>query len=333
MPLTLRVAFTAGGTDSTLRVMNSVNDQLFVMRFNRQPSLLTFDPDNDIVLKQASTVVGNTLSAPTLVSPAANAIQQPTTLRFSWNATLSAATFRLQVATDSLFAGIVIDDSTITDTARTIGPLAEAGTFWWRVCGKNGGGIGPFAAPRKLSTITASTYTYTYADAWNLVSVPLRVSDRRKSSLYPVATSSAFAYDSTSGYVVYDTLRYGRGYWLKFSGVQDVPIAGFPRTRDTVDVAAGWNLIGMLTNPVAATAIEVLPPGILTTDFFGYEGLYARADTLQPGRGYWVKSVAPGKLVLSSPVARPVRPDRRTVQPGSIHRESVRPAVKKLTTQ
>jgi aminopeptidase N len=57
MPIVLRISFTSG-PDTNIRVMNDVNNQTFVFTVNRQPNNLVFDPDNDIVLKTASTVLG-----------------------------------------------------------------------------------------------------------------------------------------------------------------------------------------------------------------------------------------------------------------------------------
>lgn len=56
MPLTVRVSFTSG-SDSTIRVMNDVNNQSFAFIFTRQPTALVFDPGNDIVLKTATTTL------------------------------------------------------------------------------------------------------------------------------------------------------------------------------------------------------------------------------------------------------------------------------------
>jgi len=53
MPITLKISFTTG-SDTTIRVMNDVNNQLFVCDFFRQPTALVFDPNNDIVLKTAT---------------------------------------------------------------------------------------------------------------------------------------------------------------------------------------------------------------------------------------------------------------------------------------
>ena len=57
IPIEIYVYF-AGGADSTLRVMNDVNQQIFTFTFDKQPTNVFFDLHNEIVLKQASLVVG-----------------------------------------------------------------------------------------------------------------------------------------------------------------------------------------------------------------------------------------------------------------------------------
>ncbi len=224
MPLTLRISFTAG-PDTTFRVMNSVNNQVFAVRFGRQPTTLVFDPNNDIVIKQGNTIVGSTLSAPTLVSPPPDTLNQPLTLSLIWNQTTSAATYRLQLATDNAFTTIVLDDSTLSDTSWQVGPLSGLTQYFWRVGAKNSAGSSPFSAVWGFRTLSPATNYYTYTDAWNLVSVPLNVADARKTVLFPTATSNAFAY-TPSGYIVRDTLQNGTGYWLKFPSAQSVGITG-----------------------------------------------------------------------------------------------------------
>ena len=81
---------------------------------------------------------------------------------------------------------------------------------------------------------------YAVADGWNMISLPQTVNDYRKNTLYPTATSSAFAYGG--GYQAKDTLKNGVGYWLKFAGIQNVSVIGIPRTRDTIPVADKWNM-------------------------------------------------------------------------------------------
>lgn len=55
IPIKLKITFTAGA-DTVIKVMNNVNNQLFTFNFTRQPTALAFDPDNDVVLKVATTI-------------------------------------------------------------------------------------------------------------------------------------------------------------------------------------------------------------------------------------------------------------------------------------
>ena len=57
MPIVLKITFTLG-PDTSIRVMNDTNNQAWWWTFNRQPSTFTFDPNNDIVLKQGGTSPG-----------------------------------------------------------------------------------------------------------------------------------------------------------------------------------------------------------------------------------------------------------------------------------
>ena len=69
----------------------------------------------------------------------------------------------------------------------------------------------------------------------------------------------------------------------------------------------GWVEISVAGERRLATArdlspagIGVDPPGIVASQFFGFAKGYAAADTILPGRGYWVKLNQEGRLVFSS---------------------------------
>jgi aminopeptidase N len=57
MPLEVKIHFT-DNSDSLIRVSNDYNNQAFLWVFNKQPQTFTFDPDDEIVLKLSSTIVG-----------------------------------------------------------------------------------------------------------------------------------------------------------------------------------------------------------------------------------------------------------------------------------
>ncbi len=53
MPIEIKISFNAGA-DTLIRVMNDVNEQVYSFNFNRQPTGVQFDPNNNIVLKTAT---------------------------------------------------------------------------------------------------------------------------------------------------------------------------------------------------------------------------------------------------------------------------------------
>ncbi len=85
--------------------------------------------------------------------------------------------------------------------------------------------------------------------------------------------------------------------------------------QDTIQVNAGWNIIGAKsTTPRNSLITE--PSGIITSSYFGYtSGVgYSQPDTLQAGTGFWVKTSQAG--ILINPTV-PVNPCPRTVNYGS----------------
>jgi photosystem II stability/assembly factor-like uncharacterized protein len=147
---------------------------------------------------------------------------------------------------------------------------------------------------------------YAFNAGWNIVSLPLTPPiDGKKTRIFPTAASSAYAFND--GYILSDTLKNGVGYWLKFTTPQTVGIDGFPRTRDTLNVNAGWNMLGAITNPVAVGTVSQIPGGNLTSSFFQFSNGYVVTDSLRPARGYWVKAANTGKVVLASSGATPAK--------------------------
>ena len=141
---------------------------------------------------------------------------------------------------------------------------------------------------------------------WNLVSLPVTVSDTHLSSLFPSVSSSAFAFDASgSAYAASNTLDYGTGYWLRFSAAQVVTLSGTPRTSETVTLFPGWNLIGTVSASVPVSAVTGSPANILASEFFGYTNGYSVATSLDPGQGYWTKATANGTISVSSSAAVP----------------------------
>lgn len=152
--------------------------------------------------------------------------------------------------------------------------------------------------------------------SWNLISVPVIVSDFRRVAVYPTATSSAFAYNGSS-YILSETLKNRRGYWLKFPIKGSVNVSGGGISSDTFSVTTGWNLVGSISSDVPVLFITSNPPGLITSNFYEYYYGYYVTDTIKAGRGYWVKVNQAGTLTLSSLVNRHLSLGKIKIVPAS----------------
>lgn len=249
-------------------------------------------------------------SVPVLSTPGNAALNQPTTLDLVWLHSNAASTYRLQVSGDSLFSMLVFDDSTLTDTVQQIDSLLPGEPYYWRVQAENAAGQSGWSAFQVFTTTLMVSREYSVTDGWNLVAVPLVVADPLAASLFPDAVSGAFTFQGTTGYVQQESLLNSAGYWLKFKADITEAMAGELREVDTVQVLAGWNLIGGLSNPISISSIQQIPAGIVASDFFAYNGGYSSADSLLPFIGYWVKVSEDGALVmLASPTPHRAAPE------------------------
>jgi len=147
-------------------------------------------------------------------------------------------------------------------------------------------------------TGTPVNVTLQVQESWNLISVPMVAPDYRKVSLFPTASSAAFRFEGS--YLPTDTLQTGSGYWLKFPAGQMLDLAGFALLHDTLELQGGWNIVGGLSFPVDTASVLPIVPLNIVSDFYGYArgSGYTPADTLVPGRGYWLKVDRAGKIVL-----------------------------------
>ncbi|MBI3194017.1 MAG: T9SS type A sorting domain-containing protein [Ignavibacteriae bacterium] len=145
-----------------------------------------------------------------------------------------------------------------------------------------------------------STTSATVAQGWNMVSIPAKVLDGRKTELFPGAVSDAFTFVPSAGYQQKDTLQNNAGYWIKFGSAQPVSITGEERTDDSISVMQDWNMIGTLSNALAVADVTSNPPGIIAGQFFGYNRGYEVVTTLEPFRSYWVKATQDGRILLRS---------------------------------
>ncbi len=149
-----------------------------------------------------------------------------------------------------------------------------------------------------LSGSGSSSVSVSINVGWNLISVPVHRSNNRAASLFPTAISGTFSYNGA--YFQQDSLTPGIGYWIKFPIAVTQSIPGTSITSVEVTVSEGWNLIGSISQSLPITEVTSNPPGLITSQFFGYQSRYNISNTIEPGKAYWVKVHQSGTLNLSS---------------------------------
>ena len=139
---------------------------------------------------------------------------------------------------------------------------------------------------------------YNFAGGWNMLSLPIEVSDNNYLTLFPTAvTGTLFGY--AGSYYNTETIGTCTGYWLKFPSQQIVQVCGLDKSDCSVGLTAGWNMIGgpncnVLLNDVGD------PGGIIVAGtLFGYSGSYVTATSIDGTKAYWIKANAAGTITIS----------------------------------
>lgn len=215
---------------------------------------------------------------------------------FRWHSSSGAVQYELQLAGDSTFTTLWHVDSTLTDTSAATSGFFDQTRVYWRVRGRAGTARSEWSETIYFKALNGqNVFSFAVGPTWNLLSIPLQPDDAHRSTLFPSALSSAFAF--RDGYSKTDLMQQGVGYWMKFSSGELITITGAV-PGDTIEVTSGWNIIGAPDWPVDVSSISTLPAGILETSFFEYENGYAPTTTLRPGHGYWVKVTDTGRIIL-----------------------------------
>ena len=85
-------------------------------------------------------------AGPRLIYPDSVKAAVPLSVSLTWGSVPEAARYVVQVGGDSAFSrDLLLNDSTVTDTFRTVTDLLPGRTYFWRVQGANSAGSGPWS--------------------------------------------------------------------------------------------------------------------------------------------------------------------------------------------
>jgi hypothetical protein len=89
-------------------------------------------------------------------SPHNGATEVPLTPTLQWHRVPQVEHFHLQVARDSQYNVLIVNDSLLRDTFATIGPLLSGTKFYWHIRAKNAAGASPFSESFTFTTLVVA---------------------------------------------------------------------------------------------------------------------------------------------------------------------------------
>jgi hypothetical protein len=136
------------------------------------------------------------------------------------------------------------------------------------------------------------------AGVWEMVSLPVNMTEALVGSLYPSGDTKLFRFDITSGaYTGVDAMKLGEGYWLK-TETPSTLFVGNEVTTNTLSGLSGigeprgygWNMIGGISHSVPVSAVVQNPPGSLRAAFgWNPASGYVIPMNIEPSYGYWFR--------------------------------------------
>ena len=141
-------------------------------------------------------------------------------------------------------------------------------------------------------------FSMSLLSGWNMVSVPVVVTDMRSNLIFSGKNSNMFGF--VNGYQLVDTLKAGMGYWVRYPDTSTVNICGNTPGLNTIPVVTGWNMIGPYDKNININQITTTPESIITSQFFGFNNGYVTSDSLKTGKAFWIRVNQNGVLNLNA---------------------------------
>lgn len=192
-------------------------------------------------------------------------------------------------------------------------PASNTGTFvpWVNRDFDNGyrDAVTPDIGADEFGTITTVNVAVPLATGWNMVSNPVIAANNAVQAIFPSSVWN-YVFGPTPNYPFAYNLINGEGYWEKNTGTLTQNVLGGAIYSDTLHVPGFWIMVGSISFPVDTASIVSSVPGLRTSLWYGFNNGYFVATTLDPGKGYWVKTLQPGwfYLAASGPAAKPTVP-------------------------
>jgi hypothetical protein len=138
---TLQVSTNEGFTDFVLNesgieeIEYQINDLEYSTTYFWRVKSLSNEEESDWSEVWNFTTIDeeSPLAAPVLIAPTNDVINLELAVQFAWNAVQNASSYNMQIATDSDFENIILNETEITDTSNQAANLTFYTQYFWRV--------------------------------------------------------------------------------------------------------------------------------------------------------------------------------------------------------
>jgi hypothetical protein len=251
------------------------------------------------------TTIVDTPSIPTPVYPTEGAVDIPQTILFKWNRVNDAQSYRLQIASDSLFTTLISDVQNIADTFWQSALPKGFTKYFWRVRASNIGGTSAYCGVKNFRTILSTPVLHLPSNnSHQLQSVQFDwLNDINAERFYfQIAEDSLFNNIVRSDTLLTDTtenitgLILGSRYFWRVRAERTESISEWSEvwwfdadvTTMNMRVNERWNIISLPLLSGDSRKVVLFPDASSSAFSFGSSG-YVAEETLKNGVSYWLK--------------------------------------------
>ncbi|NGP89665.1 S8 family serine peptidase [Fodinibius halophilus] len=130
-----------------------------------------------------------------------------------------------------------------------------------------------------------------YNNSWSMISIPTGAEIKLPAKAQLVSYSG--------GYQIEDSLKGGKGYWIKGPAKDSITVEGSILTETGANITKGWNIIGGLADTIKVNSIIDSSSVLTSVPIYAFnDSTYEEVSEITPSGAYWVYADKEGKIDL-----------------------------------
>ena len=144
-----------------------------------------------------------------------------------------------------------------------------------------------------------ATITINVFEGWNMIGLPIISESTYYQDIFDnTIENSLYLFNSDGTYILFDSLEIGNGYWLRFDTTYEITLSGLPLNDLIINLDEGWNMISGISFSLSVNMINDPNNLIIPGTIFIFDNNYLPAEHIEPGYGYWLRSISNGQIQL-----------------------------------